>query len=184
MYKIQWSQEWILSFLNIHKILIYTKFTHCLFQSRPTVYLLTLTFTFIGVTFFILRVPRFFVGVRYIRRCPKTFRRLLKICYDEFHLTRTQQHKGTLTSLLKKENLEKVNHPRAHRLFFSLFGSGLFKYSIIIFQNVSVNAAMAQTFLPGVTNQNTGMSRCEIQVFNPQAWQSRLHALGVTLGEV
>ena len=34
-------------------------------------------------------------------------------------------HKGTLTSLLKKENSEKVDHP--HRLFFSLFGSGFFK---------------------------------------------------------
>ena len=28
-------------------------------------------------------------------------------------------------TLLKKENAEKVDHPR--RLFFSLFGSGLFK---------------------------------------------------------
>jgi len=46
-------------------------------------------------------------------------------CSEEFRLTQTQEHKGTLTSLLKKENLEKVNHP--HRLFFSLFGSGLFK---------------------------------------------------------
>ena len=46
-------------------------------------------------------------------------------CYEEFRLTRTQEHKGTLTSLLKKENSEKVDHP--HRLFFSLFGSGLFK---------------------------------------------------------
>ena len=35
---------------------------------------------------------------------------------------RTQR---TLTSLLKKENSEKVYHP--HRLFFSLFGSGFFK---------------------------------------------------------
>ena len=35
-------------------------------------------FTFIGVTFFILRVPRFFVGSDNIRRCPKTFRRFLK----------------------------------------------------------------------------------------------------------
>ena len=33
---------------------------------------------------------------------------------------------------------------------------------------------MAQTFLPGVTNRNTGVSRREIQVFDPQAWQSRL----------
>ena len=45
--------------------------------------------------------------------------------YEEFRLTRTREHKGTLTSLLKKENSEKVDHP--HRLFFSLFGSGLFK---------------------------------------------------------
>ena len=33
---------------------------------------------------------------------------------------------------------------------------------------------MAQTFLSGMTNQNTGVSRREIQVFDPQAWQSRL----------
>ena len=38
---------------------------------------------------------------------------------------RTQEQKGTLTSQLKKENSEKVDHP--HRLFFSLFGSVLFK---------------------------------------------------------
>ena len=75
------------------------------------------TFTFIGVPFFIIRVPRFFVAVRY----PKTFRR----CYEEFRLTRTQEYKGTLSSLLKKGNSEKVDHP--HRLFFSLFGSVLFK---------------------------------------------------------
>ena len=36
-------------------------------------------FTFIGVTFFILRVPRFFVGSDNIWRCPKTFRRLPKM---------------------------------------------------------------------------------------------------------
>ena len=33
---------------------------------------------------------------------------------------------------------------------------------------------MAQTFLQGVTNRNTGVSRRDIQVFDPQAWQSRL----------
>ena len=33
---------------------------------------------------------------------------------------------------------------------------------------------MAQTFPPGTTNCNTGISRREIQVFDPQAWQSRL----------
>ena len=38
-----------------------------------------------------------------------------------------------------------------------------------IFQNVSVNAVMAQTFVPGVTNGNTGVSRREIQVFDLQA---------------
>ena len=48
--------------------------------------------------------------------------------------------------------------------------------NLYIFQNVSVNAVMAQTFLPGVTNWNTGMSRREIEVFDPQA------CLGVTLG--
>ena len=56
-----------------------------------------------------------------VRRRSEDFRRR----YEEFRLTRTQEHKGTLTSLLIKENLEKVDHP--HRLFFSLFGSGLFK---------------------------------------------------------
>ena len=44
---------------------------------------------------------------------------------EDFRLTLTQEHKGTLTFLLKKESSEKVDHP--HRLFFSLFGSGLFK---------------------------------------------------------
>ena len=39
---------------------------------------------------------------------------------------------------------------------------------------MSVNAVLAQTFLPGVTNRNTGVLRHEIQVFDPQAWQSRL----------
>ena len=29
---------------------------------------------------------------------------------------------------------------------------------------------MAQTFLPGVTNRNTGVSMHEMQVFDPQAW--------------
>ena len=33
---------------------------------------------------------------------------------------------------------------------------------------MSVNAVMAQTFLPGETNRNTGMSRREIQVFDLQ----------------
>ena len=33
---------------------------------------------------------------------------------------------------------------------------------------------MAQTYLPRVRNWNTGMSRRDIEVFNPQAWQSRL----------
>ena len=75
--------------------------------------------TFIGVTFFNLRMPRFFVGSDNIRRCSEDFRR----CDEEFCLTQTQEHKGTLTSLLKKENSEKVDH--LHRLFFSLFGSAL-----------------------------------------------------------
>ena len=42
-----------------------------------------------------------------VRRRSKDFRR----CYEEFRRT--------------KENSEKLDHP--HRLFFSLFGSGLFK---------------------------------------------------------
>ena len=56
-----------------------------------------------------------------VRRRSEDFRR----CYKEFCLTQTQEHKGTLTSLLQKENSEKIDHP--HRLFLSLFGSGLFK---------------------------------------------------------
>ena len=47
-----------------------------------------------------------------VRRRSEQFRR----CYEEFRLTRTQEHKGTLTSLLKKENSDKVDHP--HRPFF------------------------------------------------------------------
>ena len=48
-------------------------------------------FTFIGVTFFILRVPRFFVGVQIsedVRRHSEDFQR----CYAEFHLT---EHRNT-----------------------------------------------------------------------------------------
>ena len=82
-------------------------------------------FTFIGVTFFYLKSAKIFrMGLiisEDVRRHSEDYRR----CYEEFHLTGTQEHKGTLTSLLKKENSEKVDHP--HRLFFSLFGSGLFK---------------------------------------------------------
>ena len=47
-----------------------------------------------------------------VRRRSEDFRR----CYPEFRLTRTYEHKGTLTSQLRKENSEKVDHP--HRLFF------------------------------------------------------------------
>ena len=36
------------------------------------------------------------------------------------------------------------------------------------FQNESVKAVMAQTFLPGVRNGNAGVSRREITVFDPQ----------------
>ena len=43
-----------------------------------------------------------------------------------------------------------------------------------IFQNVSLNVAMAQTFLLGVRNWNTGVSRRDIEVFDQQAWQSGL----------
>ena len=46
---------------------------------------------------------------------------------------------------------------------------GLFSEFYGIIQNVSVNAVMAQTFLPGMTNCNRGVSRLEIQVFDPQA---------------
>lgn len=46
---------------------------------------------------------------------------------------------------------------------------------------MSVNAVMALTLLPGVRNWNTGVSRRDIEVFDPQAGQS-LHFLGVILG--
>ena len=39
---------------------------------------------------------------------------------------------------------------------------------------MSVNAVMALTFLPGVKTWNTGVSRRNLEVFDPQAWQSRL----------
>ena len=44
-----------------------------------------------------------------------------------------------------------------------------------MFQNVSVSAVMAQTFLPGVTNRYIGVSRREIR-------RRHSYALGVTLG--
>ena len=44
---------------------------------------------------------------------------------------------------------------------------------------MSVDAVMVQTFLPGVTNWNTGVSRRDIEVFDPQGDN---HALDVTLG--
>ena len=46
--------------------------------------------------------------------------------------------------------------------------------SLNIFQNISVYVEMVQTFLPGATNWNTSVSRHEIEVFDPQAWQSCL----------
>ena len=104
-----------------------------------------------------------------VRRYSEDFRR----CYEGFRLTRTWEHKGTLTSLLKKENSEKVDH--SQRLFLSLFSSGFLEMNYkYIFQNVSVNAVMAQTFPPGVTNQNTDVSRREIQLFDPQVYDGSL----------
>ena len=50
--------------------------------------------------------------------------------------------------------------------FFSLVLVSLNNFKCI-FQNVSLNAAMAQTFLPGVRNWNTGVSRRDIEVFDP-----------------
>ena len=52
--------------------------------------------------------------------------------------------------------------------FFSLVPV-FFKLFKFIFQHVSVDAVMAQTFLLGVKNLNTGVSRREIEVFDPQA---------------
>ena len=52
--------------------------------------------------------------------------------------------------------------------FFSLVPA-FFKLFKFIFQHVSVNAVMAQTFLLGVKNLNTGVSRREIEVFDLQA---------------
>ena len=82
--------------------------------------------TFIGVTFFILRVPRFFIGSNNIWRCPKTFWR----CYEEFRLTRTWEHKGTLTSLLKKRIRRKliihIDFPFLSLVLVSLNKSNIF----------------------------------------------------------
>ena len=44
-----------------------------------------------------------------------------------------------------------------------------------------VNVVMAQNFLPGVTNRNTGVSRREIK-FSIRRRDN--HALGVTLGSI
>ena len=59
-----------------------------------------------------------------VRRRPKTFRRLPKMLRRVPSNTNTGTQRN-IDFLLKKENSEKVDHP--HRLFFSLFGSGLFK---------------------------------------------------------
>ena len=75
--------------------------------------------------FYIYRRDIFYLKSAKIFRRGPIISEDVRRCYEEFRLTRTQEHKGTLTSLLKKENSEKVDHP--HRLFFSLFGSGLFK---------------------------------------------------------
>jgi len=55
------------------------------------------------------------------------------------------------------------------RSLFSCVSSSLFKYFVIFFQNESVKAVKVQTFPPGVRNGNTGVSRREIAVFDPQA---------------
>jgi len=55
------------------------------------------------------------------------------------------------------------------RSLFSRISLSLFKYLITFFQNESVKAVKAQTFPPGVRNGNTGVSRREIAVFDPQA---------------
>ena len=122
-------------------------------------------FTFVGVTFFILRVPRFFLKGPIIsedvRRRSEDFRR----CYKEFRLTWTQERKGTLTSLLKKEKFGKSRS--STKVDFSFL-------SLVLV--VSVNAVMAQTFLPGVTNRNTGV-RSKFLIRRRDN-----HILGVTLG--
>ena len=73
-----------------------------------------------------------------------------------------------VTFLTKIRDFAKV------RSLFSRIGSSLFKCFKNFFQNESVKAVMAHTFTPGVRNGNTGVSRREIAVFDPQAWQSRL----------
>jgi len=80
-------------------------------------------FTFIGVTF--LKIfQEFSQGSDNIRRFPKTFRRSPKMLRRVPSNTNTGTQRN-IDFLLKKENSEKVDH--LHRLFFSLFGSGLFK---------------------------------------------------------
>ena len=105
---------------------------------------------------FILRVPGFFIG---FRKYPKTLRRVL------FNMnTRTWMN----TTLSREKSIIDLDFS-----FFSLVPV-FFKLFKFIFQHVSVNAVMAQTFLLGVKNLNTGVSRREIEVFDLQAWQSHL----------
>ena len=68
-----------------------------------------------------------------------------------------------VTFLTKIRDFAKV------RSLFSRIGSSLFKCFKKFFQNESVKAVMAHTFPPGVRNGNTGVSRREIAVFDPQA---------------
>ena len=65
--------------------------------------------------------------------------------------------------------LTKIRDFANVRSLFSCMGSSLFKYLKNIFQNESVKTVMAHTFPPGVRNGNTGVSRREIAVFDPQA---------------
>ena len=68
-----------------------------------------------------------------------------------------------VTFLTKIRDFAKV------RSLFSRIGSSLFKYLKKIFQNESVKAVMAHTFPPGMRNENAGVSRREIAVFDSQA---------------
>ena len=115
-------------------------------------YLRTFLHNFIGVTFFILRVPRFFLGSDNIRSCSKTFRRVPS------NTNTGTQRKIDLKKRICRKLIIHIDFPFLSLVLVSLNNQ-------YIFQNVSVNAVMAQTFPLGVRNRNTGG---EIQVFDPQ----------------
>ena len=118
-------------------------------------------FTFVGVTFFILRVPRFFLKGPII---SEDVRRLPKM------LQRVPSNMNTGTQ-------RNIDFPTKKREFGKSRSSTKVDFSFLsLVLVVSVNAVMAQTFLPGVTNQNTGV-RSKFLIRRRDN-----HILGVTLG--